>query len=115
MKWAIILALVCAVLGALAQLFLKLGSSDVNVSFGSGSLNLVVNWKLMMGFALYGLSSILFIIALKGANLSIAYPMIATSYIWVAVLSTFVLREAFPAWKWIGLGLILAGVTIIGL
>lgn len=109
-NWPIFIALFCAVLGALGQLFLKLGSGNFIVSFNQ----IAFDWRVALGVAFYGLSSVLFIIALKYGNLSILYPMIATSYIWVSLLSFFVLREAFNTYKIMGLVAILIGVVLIG-
>lgn len=109
-KWPIFVALFCALLGALGQLFLKLGSSNFTVSL----TQIILDWKVLVGVGFYAMSSVLFIIALKYGNLSLLYPMIATSYIWVALLSKFVLHESFSIYKMIGFILILSGVTFIG-
>ena len=107
--WAIGLAFFCAVLAALGQLLFKLGSVNVALSLTSW----ITNWKVLGGMVLYGTSAILFIVALKYGNLSILYPIIATSYVWVAILSIKLLDEPFPPIKWLGLILILGGVSII--
>lgn len=109
-KWPIFIALFCALLGALGQLFLKLGSAGFQVSLAGIS----VGWNVLAGVGFYAMSSVLFIIALKYGNLSLLYPMIATSYIWVSLLSFFVLHEQFSTYKIIGIVLILAGVIFIG-
>ena len=87
--WAIGLAALCALLGSSGQLLFKLGSSSVMLNFGSW----VTNVKVITGMMLYGVSAILFIFALKYGSLSVLYPVIATSYIWVALLSNKVLGE----------------------
>lgn len=107
--WAIGLAFFCATLAAVGQLLFKLGSRRVSFSITSW----VTNWQIIAGMVLYGVSAILFIIALKNGNLSILYPIIATSYIWVALLSIKILGEPFPPIKWVGFFLILGGVSII--
>ena len=76
-EWPIFLALFCAILGALGQFLFKLGSSSIKFSFSSW----VTNVKILGGIALYSVSAILFIVALKYGNLSILYPVVATSYI----------------------------------
>jgi len=103
------LVLFCALLGGFGQLFFKLGSKDISADITSW----LFNWKLIVGIALYATSTILFIIALKFSNLSIAYPIIATSYIWVTLFSISFLGEKFPAIKWLGIILIIGGVAII--
>ena len=87
--WAIGLAALCALIGSSGQLLFKLGSSSVTLSLGSW----VTNVKVITGMMLYGVSAILFIFALKYGSLSVLYPVIATSYVWVALLSNKVLGE----------------------
>jgi uncharacterized membrane protein len=107
--WAIALAVFCALLGSLGQLLFKLGSVSVSFSLWSW----VTNVKVLGGMVLYGLSAILFIVALKHGNLSVLYPVIATSYIWVALISSKFLGEPLSVTQWIGIGLILGGVVLI--
>ncbi|MDI6888175.1 MAG: EamA family transporter [Methanocellales archaeon] len=107
--WAILVVAVCAFIGAIGQLFFKTGSSAVSMDITSWIFNL----KIITGFALYGISSILFIFALKHGNLSILYPIIATSYIWVALLAVIFLGETMTLARWGGIGLVLLGVSLI--
>ena len=107
--WAIGLVLFCALLGALGQLLFKLGSASVS----SDILSWLANWKVLLGMALYGISAVLFIVALKYGNLSVLYPLIATSYIWVAFLATKYLGEPFSPLNWLGIALIVGGVSLI--
>jgi multidrug transporter EmrE-like cation transporter len=107
--WAVGLAAFCALLGSSGQLLFKLGSSSVMLSLSSW----ITNLKVIGGMTLYGVSAILFVIALKYGNLSVLYPVIATSYVWVAVLSNQVLGEPMSLLKWGGLALILLGITLI--
>ena len=62
---------------------------------------------------MYGLSAILFIFALKYGKLSVLYPVIATSYVWVALLSSKVLAEPLSIPKWGGITLILFGIALV--
>lgn len=62
---------------------------------------------------LYGISAILFIVALKHGNLSVLYPVIATSYVWVTLISFRVLHEPVSIAKFLGIALILCGVMLI--
>lgn len=107
--WSIALAFFCALMAAGGQLLFKLGSKNISIDI----MSWITNWQVLTGMVLYGTSAILFIVALKHGNLSILYPIIATSYIWVTLLSIHVLGESFPRVKWIGLILIITGVYII--
>jgi len=67
----------------------------------------------ILGFFLYGVSAVLFLFALRQSNLSVLYPVVATSYIWVALFSKFFLHEEFGVFKWFGIFFIILGVFII--
>ena len=107
--WVVAVAALCAVLGSIGQMLFKLGSASVELSLRSW----IINIKVLGGMTLYGFSAILFIIALKHGNLSVLYPVIATSYVWVALISTRVFGEPMSLLKWLGIALILGGVTLI--
>ena len=107
--WTIGLVLFCGLLGALGQLLFKLGSASVSLNISSW----LVNWKVLLGMALYSFSAVLFIVALKHGNLSVLYPLIATSYIWVALLAIRFLGEPFSLLKWLGIALIIGGISLI--
>lgn len=99
----------CAWLGALGQIFFKPSSKDFSLSF-SGVLK---NHKFLIGATLYAISAILFVWTLKFGELSVLYPIIATSYIWVALLSIIFLGESVSATMWVGIGLIISGIWLI--
>ncbi len=107
----ILLVLFCAFLGAGGQIFLKLSSKE----FSFNPLTWFTNYKFLIGIFLYAISAMLFVWSLKHANLSILYPIIATSYVWVTIFAVIFLKEPFPAIKWLGIGLIIAGVILITL
>lgn len=107
--WPVLAAMFCALAGSMGQLLFKTGSASVGMSLSSW----LTNWRVLAGFFLYGVSAIGFIVALKHGKLSLLYPVIATSYIWVTLLSAWVLGEKINIHNWIGIVLILAGVSII--
>jgi hypothetical protein len=51
----------------------------------------ITNLKVLAGMMLCGVSAIVFVIALKYDSISVLYPVIAISYVWVAVVSKRVL------------------------
>lgn len=105
----ILLVLFCAILASLGQLLFKLGSETFEFSFFS----ILRNFKVILGAALYATSALLFVYALKHGELSVLYPIIATSYIWVLVLSNVFLNETLTFSKATGVLLIVFGVIMI--
>ena len=51
--------------------------------------------------------------ALKHGEVSMLYPIIATSYIWVSIGSSIFFNEIINIWKWAGVFLIVVGVIVI--
>ena len=109
--WAIILVLIATSLGSFGPLFLKKASSTLTLSFK----NIITNKNLMLGLFFYGIGTVLFIPALKGGELSVLYPLVALVYVWVSFLSMKFLNEKMTMLKWLGIILILIGVSLIGL
>lgn len=107
--------LIAIALGSAGQLLLK---SGVN-ALGEGVSPLVVlksfikSPVIMGGFVCYGVSSLFYLVALSKLDLSYAYPMIALSYVIVAILSYKFLGEGLPALRIIGIFVIIAGVTMV--
>ncbi len=73
------------------------------------------NWYLVLGLGFYGVSFIIYLFALKGADLSVVYPLVALAYVWVSFLSVWFLGERMTLMKWLGIGLLLVGATLVGL
>ncbi len=108
--WAVGLVVLATLVGSFGPILLKKGSSD----FGFNLKKLFSNYNLIGGVFLYGLSTILFIPALRGGELSVLYPFVSLSYIWVSLLSIRFLSEKMNLLKWCGVFLIVMGVSLIG-
>jgi len=107
--FAILLVVFCTFLTSFGQYFIKLGTRRISDTIVS-----ILNVPLVGGFFLYGFGAVVLIIALKYGELSVLYPFIALSFVWVFLLSTFVLRESILLVNWIGLIIIISGVSFIG-
>lgn len=105
------LVVFATILGGLGALMFKLGSGN----FRFNPLELIKNWRLMLGFALYGGSTIPFIYALRFGELSVLYPFASMQYIWITILSVIVLKEKLNWKRVLGLVFIIGGVALIGL
>lgn len=110
-QWAIGLIILATLIGAFGPILLKKASAKKLSSINE----LAKNYELIGGIALYGISTVLFIPALKGGDLSVLYPFVALTYIWVSLLSVKFLGEKMNKLKWFGIALIIVGVSLIGL
>ena len=111
------------VLGSFGQICLKEGLRGGDLAKGSTSvldtilsiLTAMLNPYVIAGLTLYVLSVFTWLLLLSKVRLSVAYPMISISYIFVVILSATLLHEHVN-WPVAAGGLLLisAGVTFIG-
>ncbi len=108
--WAALLVLFTTFLTSAGQILYKLGSE--NLAFNIYSI--LTNYYLILGAVIYTIGGILIIVSLRGGEVSVLYPIIATGYIWVSLLSVMFLGETMNALKWIGIAAIIGGIALIG-
>jgi len=96
-------------LGATAQMLMKTGMTRPDPSLW----NYITNVPLIIGYSLYGLGAVLFTIALRDGELSVLYPVISLTYVWVSILSVPILHENFNLHTWKGVSKIIGIVTIV--
>ena len=108
---SIVMVLISSIVGALGAIMLKLASNK----FGFSLSGTILNKALIGGIVLYGLSTLIFVPALRGGELSVLYPIASTLYIWTALFSAVILSEKMNKYKWIAILLIVLGVSLVGL
>lgn len=90
-------------LNTLAQALLKLGS-------GQNPLNPY----LLSGILAYGLSTVFYVTFLGKLNLSVAYPIIiGLTVLATTITGAFLFGEKVPTIHWLGIGLMLSGLSVI--
>ena len=77
-------------------------------------IGMITNFRLFAGYSCYGISTVLLVGALREGQLSILYPVIALTYVWVCILSVFYLHESMNVYKLVGIAVIVLGVAILG-
>jgi drug/metabolite transporter (DMT)-like permease len=101
----------CTLLGAAAQLLLKTGANQLT---HPNPLGIITNVTLLAGLSLYGVSTVLLVLALRDGELSLLYPVIALTYVWVTLLSLIVFHDRVNPIKLAGIAIIVAGVAVLG-
>ncbi len=125
---AFLLVFSCTVIGALAQILVKEGTAQLGAHVTLGEvmrrpslfiafcMGVITNMRLFIGYCLYGVNTFLMALALKGRELSRLYPIIALTYVWVTLLSLFVLPdEHLNFFRVIGIAFIVGGVSVLGM
>jgi len=106
---AISLALICTIIVSIAQILLKKGSADFSLDWTQ-----IYNYPLLIGGLLYAGGAIIFILAFRLGELSVVYPIMASGYVIVTLLSVYFLQEVITLEMGIGIFFITCGVVLIG-
>lgn len=106
----LLLVFSCTLFGAVAQILIKTGMGHFKPELGA----LLTNWPLIAGYFLYGVNTLLMVLALKNGEMSQLYPIIALTYVWTTLLSYTLLGEHPNLYKNIGIAIIVLGVAVMG-
>ena len=77
--------------------------------------SVVRNPYIFAGVILLGIFFFLYLAALSWADLSFVLPLTALSYVFVALLAKFLLREDVSWYRWAGTMVIIVGITLVAL
>ena len=106
----IVLMLFCTLFTAFGQLFLKYGSQRFSWTWSG----IVLNPPLLVGLMLYGIGSVLLLIAFRHGALSVLYPFVSLTFIWVFLIAMVFFGESLNSFKINGIIMIIFGITFIG-
>ena len=109
---AAIIVASCTVFGAAAQILMKIGMSPGH--FVLSLTGLLTDVPLIAGYALYGVFTLAMVLALREGELSMLYPIIALTYVWVTLASYWLLHDTPNAYKNVGIATIVVGVAVLG-
>ncbi len=106
-------------LNATAQILMKAGTNAIgHFEFSMQNilpigLKLGTEWHIIAALVCYGISVVVWILALSRVPVSIAFPMLSMAYVVNALAAWYFLGEAFNPTKLIGMAIIILGVVII--
>ncbi|HRX70162.1 MAG: EamA family transporter [Gammaproteobacteria bacterium] len=113
------LILTGVLLNATAQLLLKAGTNTLGVISPTVAnalplaSSIVTNPHFLGGFACYGVSVLVWILALSRVPVSIAYPMLSIGYVVNALAASYLFGEALTSGRWLGISCIIVGVVLL--
>lgn len=109
--------IIATLLGGIGQTLIKYGVT--NVETGSGLLatatKLMLSPGVLAGLCSYALSSVFYVMVVRGKGLSFAYPFVAVNQVIVFLLAWLLFHEAIPPLRMIGLFVICTGVFLVAL
>ena len=110
------MVLLCTVIGAAAQILIKKGTAALgeHPSMIETAVGILTTRLLFEGYTLYGISTVLLVLALRQGELSLLYPVFTLTYVWVTVLSMIIFHDSMNAFKLAGISTIIAGVAVLG-
>ncbi len=92
-------------------MLMKIGLSQMT---HPGLQGYLTSLPLLGGYCLYGMNTVLMVFALRDGELSILYPIIALTYVWVTILSVIFFHESLNIFKVSGIAVVVAGVAVLG-
>ena len=106
-------------LNAAAQLLLNAGTNALGVltlsreTWADTLMSMATQGHFALGIGCYALSVVVWIFGLSRVPVSIAYPLLSVGYVVNAVAAHYLLGEAVSASRWVGIGFIVLGVTLV--
>jgi multidrug transporter EmrE-like cation transporter len=113
---ALIAVALATVIQTAAQLLIKQGTASLgeNPTLIDAALGMFTILPLFSGYALYGLFTIIMVFALRHGELSMLYPTMTLSFVWVTIVSAVWLKEPVNALEIAGIVSIVGGVGLLG-
>ena len=116
---AFALVLIGVLLNAVAQLALKASVSSTGAialsaaATSQAAMRMMSEPWLWIGLACYGVSVVVWILALSRVDVSIAYPMLSIGYVVNAIAAWALFGEAMSITRMVGIGIIVLGVYVL--
>jgi drug/metabolite transporter (DMT)-like permease len=112
----------CTLFAAVAQVLMKFGMAHNMPALRPADPatwlplvgTLATDIPLILGFAAHSMNALLLILALRDGELSMLFPIISLSYVWVSLLSMYFFHEPMNLWKALGILFVIAGVALLG-
>jgi multidrug transporter EmrE-like cation transporter len=96
-------------IGSFGAVLLKAGAGRLALNVRA----LATNWRLAAGIMIYLSSFVLFVQGMRQGELSVLYPLVALSYLWTVIWSRLFFGEPFTFAKFVGLAMILSGISVL--
>lgn len=104
-----------AVLASVGQVLLKIGvsrSGGTEQPIAARLLDAVVNPYIFVGLSIYAVCALLWLYVISRIPLSIAYPVLSLTFVFVPVFAHFFFGDVLSFKQWIGLILLVVGVVV---
>ena len=110
--WAIAIVILCTVFTSVGASAIKKG---VDLFGGMTVQGILSAYPVIIGLLFYFMGFISLTIAFRHGELSLLFPFVSLSFVWVAIISYLFLEEALGITEIIGVAAIVSGVVLIGI
>lgn len=110
----LLVTLFAAALAAISQYFMKKHVHKFPFHI-KGALSLLKNRGVLMAACLYLISAFVYLYALSSGELDFVYPIFASTFVFVLVISAFKLKERMGVKRILGILFVVLGILIIAL
>ena len=112
--YTILLFIIYALTSGSGLILLKRAVTGIKVEFTLKGMLHIISWELVIGFVLYVIGFICWMVILSKLNLNIAFPVAMSLFFIVSALgSFFILREPFSVNIIIGMIVCLIGIMLV--
>jgi len=109
---SVLIILFASVMGGFASFLLKKGMSNFELKRINVLKSILTNFNLIFGAFFYAFAAAITIVAYKGGNLSILFPITSFSYVVGMIFGFKFLNERINMYKVFGILLIIIGIII---
>lgn len=108
------LVLVGVLMSSLGSVFLKAGAVRLSHELGMqhAVLQASMEWRLYLGVLLYMVPVAIWIYLLKRLEITFLQPLFSLVYVFTPIVAISYLNESVPPLRWIGIVVIIIGITI---
>jgi multidrug transporter EmrE-like cation transporter len=112
------LILIAVTMSAVAQIFFKLGLVSAapvgsQPSAAPGVITALFTPGVLLGLALYGVGTLVWLTALNRVDVSQAYPFVGVGFVLTAILGHFLFGDQISVQRAAGILLVIMGIIII--
>jgi len=109
-----LLLLAACTLTCLGQIAQKLAVEAWRDAPAGGALAKLATPWLWLALLCLGLGLLLWLLVLQHLEVGIAYPMLSLNFVLITLVARFVFREHVDVRHWLGVGVVMAGVLLLG-
>ena len=109
-SWAIFLVVICTLFTSVGSLFFKYSVMNFNFTI----IGIITNYYLILGLFFYFFGFLLLTWAFKHGEMSVLFPIVSLSFMWVAIASFVFLGEPVNTLRVVGVLFIIGGVVVLG-